>query len=994
MGNYEKRLIEDYVSEKLQENKWKFVPSNELQREGIKEPLLIENLKSALFRINKEKNVGEEEIKQVITELKLLPNDQEGIKKFLYFLKYGIGIKFEKEGLVKTVNLFDYEDVNNNEFIFSRQVHIKGNDLIIPDILLYVNGIPVLQIECKSPVDFKTDWYAGYRQIKNYERLVPELYKYIQVGVSFCEKVRYFPIVPWVDDVPVYIWKKNELPEDEAIFEFLTPEIFLDILRNFIFIREKFGEIKKVIARYMQYNAVNKIYNRVVQNLKGNETKNKGLIWHWQGSGKTLTIIFAAHKIFFEKILENPTLFIIVDRRELEEQMKEELSSLRLNFSFEVVENVSKLKEIVSYDEFRGKRGVFLTLIHKFRPDERFVPDSFPDSISKRKNVVCFLDEVHRSQYGLLAGCMKNVLKNAFYFGFTGTPIAENERNTYNEFGYPLKDEGYLDKYFLDQSQKDGFTLPLVYQARLEKINIKDEQIKLFIEKLEDDELKEETDLYPGLSEKIRKKLSDVKIFLENENRIEVICKDISNHFKENIDGRFKAMIVCGSRKACVLYKKHLDLYLPADYSEVVMSFRINEDEPIRTFYSEWIKRYQGLANDENRVKKIVEKFKKEEYPKILIVTDMLITGFDAPILQVIYLDKLLKRHRLLQTIARTNRPYDDVKDAGIIIDYAGIVKNLRYALKDYYQNEVKGAIIEFDKVIKEFEKYVSVMMEIFEGIKTEIERDTLTRCIEILKDDKKREKFFEYYKKARKIFEILGSSPERIKFLDEFKWLTAVYEYYRKLTVDLEEKKIVEKFFSKTVALVHENLKIQEIEKPFLDFTINSKTLEKIKSNIKQNQDRVINIIFVLSKLVLVEKSKNPIYKSIAERVEQLIKTWKERKIDVETLFKEEKEIVSEIEKKENEKENLMFDNFEYGIYLILKEEIKKDVKDYVIEIRDSIKSDMLDDWIENPALRQNIERKTREICLKIKNTYDISYEEFDKLHKRLVEFIKEYGS
>ncbi|MCX8083219.1 MAG: HsdR family type I site-specific deoxyribonuclease [bacterium] len=995
MEKYEKRLVEDYVSEKLREIGWRFFEPVELKRESIREPLLIENLKEALTRINRDKGIGEGEIKKVIDEIKLLPNEQEGIKKILHYLKYGIGIKFEKERIVKIINLFDYENPDNNEFIFSRQVHFRGSDLIIPDIVLYINGIPVLEIECKSPVDLRTDWYIGYEQIKHYEKIVPELYKYIQIGISFCEKVRYFPVVPWSEDVPVYIWKKDGLPEDEAIFEMLTPHILIDILKNFLFIREQYGEIKKVIARYMQYRAVNKIYSRVIENLKGKEVKNKGLIWHWQGSGKTLTILFATHKLYCERYLENPTIFIIVDRKELEEQMKEELSSLKLNFSFEVIESVGYLKEIIRYDNFRGKRGVFLTLIHKFRPDEKFLPDRIPDSISGRKNIVCFLDEVHRSQYGLLAARMKNTLKSAFYFGFTGTPIAENERNTYNEFGYPLKDEGYLDKYFIDQSQKDNFTLPLVYQTRLEHLHMKEDDIKLFIEKWEEDEFKGDIDLHPDISEKVRKRLNYINLFLEKDDRIKAICNDISKHFKENIDGKFKGMVVCGSRKACVLYKKYLDLYLPQNYAEVVMSFGLDDKEPIKSFYSEWIKKYPGFPDDEKRVKNIVEKFKNEDYPKILVVTDMLITGFDAPILQVIYLDKLLKKHRLLQTIARTNRPYNDVKEAGVIIDYAGIVKHLRYALKDYYKNEIKGLIIDFNKLFKEFEKCILDIMDIFRGVEHKIERDVLLKCVDILKDDKVREKFFEYYKKARKMFELLASNPERLKYLNEFKWLTAVYDYYRKLTEDEEEKELVERFFQKTIEFVHKNLKVDEIEKPIRDFNIDLKTLEKFKSNITSSEkDKIINIIFIISKLVLVEKSKNPIYKSIADRVTELIKRWKERQIDIETLFQEEKKIITEIEEREKEKTKLKFDNFDYGIFMILKEQIKEEVKSWVPMIKDAIKEDMIDGWVENPALKQNIEKKMRNICIDIKNRYNLSYEQFDTLHKRLFEFIKEYGS
>jgi len=343
MKRYEKELVEDYVSEKLEEIGWKFIPAGELERVSIKEPSLVENLKKSILRINRNLNVGEEEINKVINEIKLLPSGQEGVKKFLYFLKYGIGIKFEKEKVVKYISLIDYGNPENNEFIFSRQVHFKGKELLIPDIVLYVNGIPILEIECKNPLSLRATWEDGYYQIKNYEKIFPELYKYIQIGISFADRVRYFPIVPWDEEVYNYVWKKDNLPEDKAIFEFLSPSVIIDILRNFLFIREEHNEVKKVICRYMQYRAVNKIFKRVIDNLKGKEIKNKGLIWHWQGSGKTLTMIFATHKLYFHPILEKPTIFIIVDRRDLEEQMKGELSSLKLNFDFEEVESVKNM---------------------------------------------------------------------------------------------------------------------------------------------------------------------------------------------------------------------------------------------------------------------------------------------------------------------------------------------------------------------------------------------------------------------------------------------------------------------------------------------------------------------------------------------------------------------------------------------------------------------------------------------------------------------------
>ncbi len=1003
----EKTLVEDYVSQNLEKLGWRFVSPEELGRESLREPLLIERLKKAILRINPDLGIGEEELKKVIDELKLLTSGQEGVRKFLRFLKYGIGVKFEKERVVKYVNIFDFDNPQNNEFIFSRQVRFRGKDLIIPDIMLYINGIPLVEIECKSPVGLRTSWEEGFAQIKDYEKLAPELHKYLQIGIAFAEKVRYFPIVPWQENVPIYFWRKDNSPEDEAIFEMLAPKTLLDILRNFLFIREEHGEIKKVLCRYMQYRAVNKIYQRVIDNLEGKEEKNKGLIWHWQGSGKTLTMIFAAHKLYFDRRLENPTIFFIVDRRGLEGQLNEELSSLDLNFGFEKIDKVAKLKSVIAHDNFQGKRGVFLTLIHKFRPDEKFLPEELlsemksvsqeTTSIAQRKNVICFLDEVHRTQYGLLASQMKQILKNAFFFGFTGTPIAENERNTYEEFGYPLREEGYLDKYFLDDSQRDGFTLPLVYLPRLEKeVHVKTEEIEFFVKNIEADEIEEFN--REKAQKEVSRRLTYINLFLEKEDRIKLIAEDIANHFKENLDGRFKAMVVAGSRKACVLYKKYLDMYLPPEYSEVVMTFNRTDKEPISSFYKNWQKKYLEFPNDELRINKIVGNFKEKALPKILIVTDMLITGFDAPILQTMYLDKLLKKHRLLQAIARTNRPYKGVKEFGLIVDYVGILKNINLALARYYKEDVAKGIVNTSFVLKEFEKLIRELKAIFSGLEFKIEREILAKAIDVLRDEKTRVEFEEKYKKARKLFEFLGSLPDKLKYFNDYQWLTAVYEYWKRITAPKEEEAI-RKFFTKTLEIIHKNTQIQKIEKNLPPVALNLQYLKQIKEDVLSKEEKAINILFGLEKLVLVEKRRNPIYKSISEQLNELIKKWQERKISYQELLEQEDMLIKLIDEGEKRRRRLGFSYFDYGILLTLQKSLKdksqkeEDLWEFTRRLVALIRDDLIENWQENPALRQNIERKTREFLLGLKQRYRLSYNEFDSLHRQLVSFINDYG-
>jgi len=580
MSFTEKSLVEDYVIRKLEKN-WKFIPPNNLERMSYEEPLLIPNLIRALKRINEEIGIGDDEIRHVLNELKFKGTGIEGAKHILNFYKFGVPVKFEKERVVKYVQLFAFDNIENNEFIVSRQVIYEGRERIRTDIMLYVNGIPLVNIECKNPASLSESWFNAYRQIKDYEKIVPELYKYVQIGIAAESIAKYFPIVPWQEEVKIHEWREELKDSIDSTIEMLSRETLLDLIKNFLFFRVEFGNATKVIARYMQYRAANKMVNRVLQNLEGKKEKNKGLIWHWQGSGKTLTMIFAANKLYYARILENPTIFFIVDRIELEEQLYNEFNSLEI-VKPEIIGSMKELKDVLSYDDYRGKRGIFITLIHKFRPDElRELQKELKEiskekeTIMRRKNVIAFIDEGHRTQYGLLAAQMKSILKNTFFFALTGTPISKRGRDTYLEFSYP-PDEIYLDRYFITDSIRDGFTVKIAYQPRLDELHLEKDMLGLFLE-VEFEEIPEV--IREEVEEKVKKRLNIIKLVLENPNRIKIIAEDVAEHFKNNVDGKFKAMVVAASRKACVLYKKYLDLHLPKEYSEIVMTYNRTDPE-------------------------------------------------------------------------------------------------------------------------------------------------------------------------------------------------------------------------------------------------------------------------------------------------------------------------------------------------------------------------------------------------------------------------------
>ncbi len=1023
----EKHLVEDYIIRQLEEKGWRFIPADALERESLDEPLLIPVLVRALERINKESCIGDEEINKALNELKLTGTGIEGAKRILNFYKFGIPVKFEKEKVVKYIRLFDFQSLENNEFIVSRQVYYYGRETIRTDIILYVNGIPLVNIECKNPTSLTESWHTAYRQIKDYERLVPELYKYVQIGVGAESIARYFPIVPWQDEVKTEEWRMEEEGRMEngagrrekgkgylhssysILHSFLLPECLLDIIRNYLFFRIELGNATKVITRYMQCRAANKMVNRVVKNIKGEEGKNKGLVWHWQGSGKTLTMIFAANKLYYAEELENPTIFFIVDRIELKSQLYKEFNSLDI-VEPETIDSVEELKKILQFDDYRGKRGVFITLIHKFRPEElkelyKELEEvtRYKETIMNRKNVIAFIDEGHRTQYGLLAAQMKSILKNAFFFALTGTPISKKGRDTYLEFSYP-PGEVYLDRYFITDSIRDGFTVKIAYQPRLEeKVGLKKDLLEAFLE-TEFEELPE--DVREEIEDKVKKRLNAIKVVLENPQRIKVIAEDIAEHFKENIDGKFKAMVVAGSRKACHIYKQELDRHLPPKFSEIVMTYRRDDEQPLMDRVAETRARY-GNRDIADIRKDIVEKFKEETFPKILIVTDMLLTGFDAPILQVMYLDKPLKEHRLLQAVARTNRPYKDLKEAGLIIDYVGILKEFKKALEMYNEEDIKLALTSFDGIREEFVILIKEILEILKEVPKNYERETLLKAVEVLTTENEKEKeFIEKYKNLRKVFELLGPDDIRLEYFEDYKWISAIYTYYMKIVIQKPPiEGYVERYYAKTVRFIHKAVEVEKLETDLPQVTFDEGYLKALEERVKSKKEKAANILFTLNRLVLVERHRNPIYESLVEKVERLLELWKEKTKDYERIYREGVTAINEIKSLSERQKSLGFSDLEYSLLLALEEKFGKppcpadtgryeELLSEVRNISEELKNYMFPGWFNQPTVEKNVEREVRRFTRMLKGKYSMTLEEMDELYKKLIERVKNYGT
>jgi type I restriction enzyme R subunit len=562
----------------------------------------------------------------------------------------------------------------------------------------------------------------GISQLYRYEKEIPWLFKYVQIGVVYTdvENSVYMPMMRDWRGRERWFGKWRDFNGNYNILDLLERERLLDILRWFIFYKGK-EKKDKVIPRYNQYWATVKSVKRIVNYLEGHDARNRGLIWHWQGSGKTYIMFYIAYQFYRRFFEEDPIVFFIVDRKELQRQLYDEfikdIYAPYFQEYIKIVESIEGLKSILNEIKMKEVsrlaigRGVYVVLIQKFRPEE--LKELLP--IDKRE-ILVLLDEAHRSQYGVLGATLDGILPNAIEFAFTGTPIMGYERNTFRRFAYPNRGELFLDKYFISDSIKDGCTLPLVHRVVREtkgiKVSVSQDEIKDLLNTWAKnacevgslDDLVDEEDervFITVTKREIRQKLNKIRVFLENPKRLSLVAEYIADNVREDTeDFKFKAIVVVSSRLACVRIKRALDEALTKRYgeearkwSEVVMTYLSNErEEEIRNYLDELLSRWRGagdkVVKDWDEVNRIIQdSFKEKEEPRILIVTDMLITGFDCPKLKVMYLDKSLFEHKLLQAIARVNRPYKTqniIKEFGLIVDFMDLLDNVKETIVKY----------------------------------------------------------------------------------------------------------------------------------------------------------------------------------------------------------------------------------------------------------------------------------------------------------------------
>uniref|UniRef100_A0A7C2PKE6 Type I restriction enzyme endonuclease subunit n=1 Tax=candidate division WOR-3 bacterium TaxID=2052148 RepID=A0A7C2PKE6_UNCW3 len=995
----EKGTVEDFFIQELPSLGWRYVAPEEMKlrrKENFEEPLVIEDLKSAVKKVNTNIEFTDEDLDFIIVTLRTIPANVDGIKRFLDIFRNGLLVPLKKERKEKVIKLVDLQNVENNDFVVTRQFRLEGSKgNIRADIILLVNGIPLVLIECKSPTAEEVSWLDAYRQIKGYEEKAPELFKYVQLSIATDgEKTFYFPnaynpegedfLNQWKDPYP---YTKEQLKTNKlktTIYGLLSKQNLLDIIENFTFIRKERDKTTKITARYMQFRATNRIYQRVVNTLKGIENKKFGLIWHWLGAGKTYTMAFTAWKLHHCPEAKNPSIFVIVDRKELEEQIEKDFSFIEI--PIEKVNTVKHLIELLKWGK-EGKRGIFLVTIEKFRPKDFTELEKQGEKIEiARENVVVLADEVHRTHYGKFSTMMRSIFKNAFIFGFTGTPLSKAERNTFQKF-CPTG-ELYLDRYSMIDSMEDGFTVPLSYQARLPEYHLKPEQLKDLI-KYEEEEIEK---LTPQERRELKQKVKVIKAYVKKPERIAKIAQDITQHFKEVVEPtELKALIVTIDREACTIYKNALDQLLPEAYTEIVMTAQPNDKQPIRSYFQKIQEKYQ--TKDIKQIHKtIIEKFLTQKEPKILIVTDMLITGFDAKQLWTMYLDKPLKEHRILQAIGRTNRPYQN-KKFGLIIDYIGILKELEKAFQNFEATDERDIKIVIRDLTKEQQTFIETLnkaLKIFENIKIEDTHESLENALNVLLSPQTAKNFEETMKELMKSYEMLRGEPFLKPYLAQYTLLTKIYIAYnrRYKKQNIDELKI-ENLSKKTVQLIQQTIDIKTIEDNYPILPIDDKYIERIKHE-KPTTGAAIDILTNIQRQAKAHPT-SPFFISISADVMKTYEELRNRKIQTEEAIQKALTICQKITEWQKEEEEIGKDK--HPIYETIKALIpateKQKIVNFATNLLNNLKQQKLlfEGWQKQREARRKIKMEIRVQLLSQLKEYK---DKIDELTEKIFETLE----
>ena len=827
--------------------KWFYVSSLQLKR--VDTDVLVESLlKDALIRLNPDIASDPNKADEVIYKLRavLLSVGNSGLvrtnEEFSAWLRGEKSMPFGVNNQHVSINLIDFDNLANNTYLITNQYAVKGSANKRPDMVMLINGIPLVVAEFKTPVRPAISWLDGAMDIHDdYENTIPQLF--VPNVFSFSTESKTFrygsvrmPLElwgPWRDA----LGSSAGLSEiKQALSGMMKPEVILDMLQNFaVFATDNKKQRIKIIARYQQFEGANLIVERV----KEGKIK-KGLIWHFQGSGKSLLMVFAAQKLRRAKELKSPTVLIVVDRVDLDTQITGTFNATDVPNVIST-EKRSELQELLAKDT----RKIIITTIHKFGEADGVLND--------RDNIVVLVDEAHRTQEGDYGRKMRDALPNAFLFGLTGTPINRSERNTFWAFGGEGDEQGYMTRYTFQESIRDKATLPLHFEPRLLDVHVEreliDAEFDLMTEKLTE---AEKTSLV--------NKAAKMSVFLKSPARVQMIVKDIVQHYTDKVEPNgFKAQIVTPDRFSCDQYKQQLDELLPPEASAVVISTggKGEEDTALK----------QKYEMSKEQQEKLLDNFRDPQHPlKFLIVTAKLLTGFDAPILQCMYLDKSLKDHNLLQAICRTNRVYKD-KTHGLIVDYFGVFDDVAKAL-EFDDASVRLVITNINELKGKLKEAVEQCLSHFHGIDRSVEGyEGLLLAQDCLNTDEKRDAFADDYSHLGQMWEALSPDPILNTFQKDYTWLSQVYESVKPASGDTG-RLLWHALGSQTMKLVHEHIQVQKVNDNLEKIVLDAEVIDDL---MKDSDKKKIKLIEVEVGKRLNRHKGDPRFVELGTRLEEL---------------------------------------------------------------------------------------------------------------------------
>jgi type I restriction enzyme R subunit len=959
----EATVVEAFILERMTNSGWTYTFGPSLSRQTsdvIVEPELI----AALVRLNPEIAADPSRADEVIYKLRAVIQGVIGDglvaanEKFMSWLRGDQTLPFGPNGEHVTIRLINFDSVGDNSFVVSNQVTFNLGPEKRFDVVGFVNGLPLVFGEAKSPVRPAVTWVDGAAQVHDdYEVnathfFVPNIFSFATEGKEFRYGAIRMPLEMWAP------WRAGGdglagLEEvDRALVSMLKPEVVLDIAQNFTaFATDRQRRKIKLISRYQQFEAANQIVQRVVEG-----KIRKGLIWHFQGSGKSLLMVFAANKLRLHPELGNPTVMIVVDRIDLDTQITATFNAADVQNTV-TAQTRGELQDYLTKDS----RKVIITTIHKF--------GEAGGVLNPRDNIVVLVDEAHRTQEGDLGRKMRDALPNAFLFGLTGTPINTRDRNTFYAFGAAEDDGGYMSRYSFEESIRDEATLPLRFETRSVDMRIDrqtlDEEFAKLIEGLSDDDKAE-----------VSKRAGRFALLVKSPARVDAIVEDIAKHFTEHIaPNGFGAQIVTIDQEACVLYKEALDKILPAETSEVVIS--LGQGAP-----QAWRERF-GRTKDEEE--QLLERFRDPSDPlKILIVTAKLLTGFDAPNLQCMYLDKPLRDHTLLQAICRTNRPAKG-KDFGLIVDYLGIFDDVAQALQ-FDDDTITKVITNLEELKSELEPMVKKCLSYFPEVDRSVGGwEGLMAAQQCLPDNEMRDKFASDFSQLAIVWEALSPDPILSPFEDDYRWLVQVYESLKPPSGN--GKLLWHALGAKTIKLIHENVTVQtirdDLETLVMDADVIQGFIDDPETGFKEVEIRIT--------ARLRRNIQDPKFIALSERLESLRLKHEQGLLASLDFLKSLLEIARDVVEAENEVPEEVHEEQGKAALTELFETVKNESTPVIVErvvsdIDEIVRQVRFPGWQQTEAGERELRKALRRSLLKYKLHTDQDL--FDRAYGYIVQY------